>query len=289
MPNYQDSRPTSGAGEDAHATEHTVDRVRARSFGAVARAYDEFRPGYPDAAVDWALAPVSAPADGRPLDLLDLGAGTGKLTASLLRRPGVTVTAVEPDPEMLAVLRTELPRVSAVPGTAEDIPLGDDSVDAVLVGQAFHWFDTRRALTEIGRVLRPGGVVAALWNHEDATVDWVAGYHRAEELERSVVGRRRRGGDNPDPLLHPAFEPSQRADFDHTMRTTLTRLIGTLGTHSWALVITPEQRAAAFDRIRAYLAGVPELGLSGAGADDREFELPLRTIALRAVARAERR
>jgi SAM-dependent methyltransferase len=285
MPNYQDGRPTPGAGDDAHAT----DRERAHSFGTVANAYDEFRPGYPDSAVDWALAPVRAPGDGRSLDLLDLAAGTGKLTAALLRRPGATVTAVEPDPRMLAVLRTALPQVTAVPGTAEDIPLGDDSVDAVLVGHAFHWFDMGRALAEIGRVLRPGGVVAALWNHEDDSVGWVAGYHRVEELGRREAGKRRRGGDNPDPLVHPAFEPPERADFDNTERTTITRLIGALSTHSWTLVVPPEQREAGYDRIRTYLAGVPELGLAGAGAEDREFELPVRTIVLRAVLRAERR
>lgn len=289
MPNYQDSRPASESGDDAHGADHTLDRQRALSFGAVAKAYAEFRPGYPDSAVDWALAPVSAPGDDRPLNLLDLGAGTGKLTASLLRRPGATVTAVEPDPEMLAALRTELPWVTAVPGTAEDIPLGDDSMDAVLAGQAFHWFDMERALAEIARVLRPGGVVAALWNHEDDSVGWVAGYHRVEELGRKEAGKRRRGGDNPDPLMHPAFEPSERADFDNTERTTVRRLIGALSTHSWTLVITPEQREAGYERIRTYLAGVPELGLSGAGAEDREFELPLRTIVLRAVSRAERR
>lgn len=283
MPDYEDRRPTS------EAADHTLDRERALGFGAVAGAYAEFRPGYPDAAVDWALAPVSAPGRGRPLDLLDLGAGTGKLTASLLCRPGATVTAVEPDPEMLAVLRAELPLVAAVPGTAEAIPLADDSVDAVLVGQAFHWFDMERAMAEIGRVLRPGGVVAALWNHEDGSVDWVAGYHRAEEPERGAAGGRRRSGDNPDPLVHPDFEPPERADFDHTVRTTVARLIGALGTRSWMLAIPPEEREAAFDRIRTYLAGVPELGLSGAGAEDREFELPLRTIVLRAVLRAERR
>lgn len=287
MPNYQDGRPASEAGDDTRVADHTLDRERGRGFGAVARAYAEFRPGYPGAAVDWALAPVSEAGHGRPLDLLDLGAGTGKLTASLLRR-GAAVTAVEPDPEMFAVLRAELPRVTAVPGTAEDIPLADGSVDAVLVGQALHWFDMERALAEIGRVLRPGGVVAALWNHEDGSVGWVAGYHEAEQLQRRVAGVPR-GGDNPDPLAHPAFQPAERADFDHSVRTTVNRLIGTLGTRSWALASTPEEREAAFDRIRSYLAGAPELGLSGPGAEDREFELPLRTIVLRAVLRAERR
>ncbi len=137
---------------------------RARSFGAVAAAYAEHRPGYPAAALDWALAPVAGSASGART-LLDLGAGTGKLTTALLGRGAVI--AVEPDPAMLAELRRRLPDVDAREGSAESIPLPTGSVDAVLVGQAWHWFDTGRALPELARVLRPGGVLAALWNADD--------------------------------------------------------------------------------------------------------------------------
>lgn len=126
---------------------------RAQVFGSAAAAYARFRPGYPDVAVDWALEPVD---DRRAPHLLDLGAGTGKLTASLVERPAVRVTAVDPDPEMLGELRARFPTVDAVSGSAEAIPLPDGSVDAVLVGQAFHWFDAERAIPELVRVLRPG-------------------------------------------------------------------------------------------------------------------------------------
>jgi SAM-dependent methyltransferase len=100
--------------------------------------------------------------------VLDLGAGTGKLTRALLAL-GMEVVAVEPDDAMRAVVPTE-----ALAGTAEDIPLPDASVDAVLVGQAFHWFDAERALPEMVRVLRPGGTVGLLWNLFDDRVPWVA-------------------------------------------------------------------------------------------------------------------
>jgi ubiquinone/menaquinone biosynthesis C-methylase UbiE len=108
---------------------------RARSFGAVAADYAEHRPGYPAEAVQWALAPAPG------VHVLDLGAGTGKLTEALLERSGVRVTAVDPDPEMPAQFTRRLPDVDARLGTAEDVPLPDASVDAVLVGQAVHWFD----------------------------------------------------------------------------------------------------------------------------------------------------
>jgi SAM-dependent methyltransferase len=260
--------------------------ARSRTFGAVASAYAAHRPDYPDSALDWALAPLThlAGRDGGtgPV-LLDLAAGTGKLTASLVHR-SAEVTAVEPDPEMLAVLHAALPGVTALAGSAEEIPLPAASVDAVLVGQAFHWFDPERAGAEIARVLRPGGVLAALWNADDDTVDWVAGYHRAATRERAVpgvpVGRSRE--DLPGA---PAFSATERAEFGHSQRLTVDGLIDVLGTHSWALISTPEQRAGAFDRVRRYFAGRPEL----ATGSDGEFELPLRTAVFRAVRLVERR
>lgn len=126
----------------------------ARSFGAEAARYAAVRPSYPTAAVDHALA-GSAP--GRmPERILDLAAGTSKLTRSLIGRAG-EVLAVEPDPQMLAELRVRVPEATALTGSAEAIPLPDASVDAVMVGQAFHWFQRPQAELEIARVLRPGG------------------------------------------------------------------------------------------------------------------------------------
>jgi SAM-dependent methyltransferase len=127
------------------------------SFGAAAIAYAEHRPDYAQAAVRWALerAPGSR--------VLDLGAGTGKLTATLVSL-GAEVIAVEPDPAMLTELRRALPTVRALPGSAEAVPLPDASVDAVLAGNAMHWFDMNIAGPEIARVLEPDGILAGLWN-----------------------------------------------------------------------------------------------------------------------------
>ena len=119
----------------------------------------------------WALEPAPGPR------VLDLGAGTGKLTATLVAL-GADVIAVEPDPAMLAELRRALPAVRALPGSAEAIPLPDASVDAVLAGNAMHWFDMDVAGPEIARVLAPGGILAGLWNVMDDRVDWVAGLAR---------------------------------------------------------------------------------------------------------------
>ena len=137
---------------------------RATVFGSVAEEYHRWRPGYPGAAVDWLLPPDAA-------DVLDLGAGTGKLTASLLAR-GLRVTAVEPDPAMLAVLTRHHPGAAAHQAGADALPLPDASVDAVLVGQAWHWFPHAAAAAEVRRVLRPGGWLGLVWNAPHDQEPW---------------------------------------------------------------------------------------------------------------------
>jgi SAM-dependent methyltransferase len=125
----------------AESEAEVADRLlHGSSFGAAAAAYAEHRPGYAEDAVRWALEPVR---DGQPVRVADLGAGTGKLTTTLAGL-GAEVTAVEPDPQMLAELRRTMPAVRSVPGSAEAIPLPDASLDAVLAGQAMHWFAERR-------------------------------------------------------------------------------------------------------------------------------------------------
>ena len=128
-------------------------RGRAASFGEVADAYERARPGYPEDAVRWLVGE-------EPCDVVDLGAGTGKLTRSLVAL-GHRVTAVEPLPEMIAHLLAAAPGVTAVQGGAEAIPLAAESADVVVAAQAFHWFDHGPALREIARVLRPGGGLAS--------------------------------------------------------------------------------------------------------------------------------
>jgi len=137
----------------------------AHSFGGVAEAYERGRPTYPAEAVSWLLGE-------QPLTVLELGAGTGKLTR-VIAKLGHDVHATDPDPAMLEILEREIPGVRTAEAGAEDIPLGDASVDAVIAGQAFHWFDLDRALPEIARVLRPGGHVCLTWNYRNEKIPWV--------------------------------------------------------------------------------------------------------------------
>ena len=157
--------------------------------------------------------------------MLDLAAGTGKLTAGLLRT-GAEVVAVEPDTAMLTELLRALPAARVLAGTAEHVPLTDGSVDAVLVGQAMHWFDLDRAVPEMARVLTPGGVVGGLWNRQDDGVPWVRGFHEIARGETAVS--RRKGFDRLD--LGPHFPVLERATFPHSQRRTAESLAATLGT-----------------------------------------------------------
>lgn len=252
--------PVRGTGNDEAAE---LFARRASSFGAAAAEYAAHRPGYTAQAVAWALAP----AGQGPLHVLDLAAGTGKLSLAVAAL-GHRVTAVEPDAAMLDELRRHLPDAAALGGTAEEIPLPDASVDAVVVGQALHWFDQERALPEIARVLRPGGPFAALANADDDRVPWVADLNQAA---LSPVHRSRWRTDPPRAIQpHPAFTPAGIADFPNVQRHTAESLVATVATHSHMLVMDPAERARMTDGMRAFLAAHP---VTSAG----EFDLPLVT------------
>lgn len=265
----------------AESEAEAADRLlHGSSFGAAAAAYAENRPGYAEAAVRWALEPVR---DRQPVRVADIGAGTGKLTATLAGR-GAEVTAVEPDPQMLAELRRTMPAVRSVPGSAEEIPLPDASLDAVLAGQAMHWFDMDRALPEIARVLRPGGVLAGLWNVDDDRVGWVADLSAISRRKSSPTLLRWRDGvgrGRPAALAEAAadlFRPAEEGEFEHGQARTADSLTATIATHSHLLTMEEAERSALLARIRDFLATRPE-------TSQGEFTLPLVTMALRMVRR----
>jgi SAM-dependent methyltransferase len=248
--------------------------LHGSSFGAAAAAYAEHRPDYAQAAVRWALESAPGPR------VLDLGAGTGKLTATLVAL-GAEVIAVEPDPAMLTELRRALPTVRALPGSAEAVPLPDASVDAVLAGHALHWFDMDVAGPEIARVLVPGGILAGLWNVIDNRVDWVA------ELERvsgsAAIGPRdtlsnwraeTADAHLPNIGLVAQFGSPEQAEFPHGQRRTADSLVATIATRAGMLVMPEQEQGATLGRIRAFLASRPETACG-------EFTLPMLTGVLR--------
>ena len=248
--------------------------LHASSFGAAAAAYAEHRPDYAQAAVRWALDPASGPR------VLDLGAGTGKLTAALVAL-GVEVVAVEPDSAMLSELRRALPTVRSLQGSAEAIPLPDASVDVVLAGNAMHWFDMAVAGPEIARVLAPGGMLAGLWNVMDDRVEWVAGLERvggsAAVGPRDTLSNWRAATADmhlPKTGVDARFDSPEQAEFPHGQRRTADSLVATLATRAGMLVMPEQEQQATLGRIRAFLASNPETAHG-------EFALPMLTGVLR--------
>ncbi|HEY2794408.1 MAG TPA: class I SAM-dependent methyltransferase [Micromonosporaceae bacterium] len=239
------------------------------SFGAAAEHYDRIRPTYPAEAVQWCVgAAVSGPtARAR---IVDLGAGTGLLTRVLIAAFDAEVIPVEPDPLMRAQLSESTTGVTPLAGSAETIPLGDGSVDAVLVGQAYHWFDRPKAHAEIGRVVRPGGVFAPIWNIRDESVPWVADYTRVIEDDRA--GRHDGHLDEAD--FGDAFGPVEAAVFRHSVPMTADGLVALLGSRSYYLTATPARQAELNAKVRALADALPPT-----------FELPYETYCYRAERR----
>ncbi len=240
---------------------------RAASFGVVADAYERARPGYPDDAVRWL-------AGDEPCDVIDLGAGTGKLTRSLVAL-GHRVTAVEPLEEMLEQLRRAVPGATAVSGSAEAIPLPDGSSDVVTCAQAFHWFDHPVALPEIARVLRPGGRLALVWNTRDDSVPWVS------ELTDTVIGRSEFRAGGVDSVVESIDESGlfgsvERASFAHVQMLGRSDLVELVRSRSQCAVLSEEER-------RPVLEHVAEL--FDAYSTDGVLAMPYATECFRAVRR----
>jgi SAM-dependent methyltransferase len=229
----------------------------AASFGPVADLYDRSRPSYPAAALDW-LLPAGNPR------VIDLGAGTGKLTRSLRDR-GLTVTAVEPSPGMRSQLARSVPGLK---GSAEEIPLPPGSADVVLVAQAWHWVDPARAVPEVARVLAPGGRLGLLWNVRDDTADWV---RRLDE----IIGNRDRLSDLTAVVGAP-FEPVARAAFPWVNRIPPSSLLDLVASRSSVILLPADERAALLREVRQLMATHPAL------VGRTEFELPYICYCTRA-------
>jgi SAM-dependent methyltransferase len=241
---------------------------RRLSFGRDADTYAAHRPTYPVEAVRWMLAGRAAQR------VVDIGAGTGALTA-LLVAEGHDVVAVEPDPGMLGALQARLPAVESHLGPAEALPLVDDSVDAVLAAQAWHWFDPQLAPAEFARVLRTGGTVGLVWNIRDDEHGWMADLHEIVGGEDSI--RARRGPDFLADVLGERFAPLETAHFSNPVRHTPDSLVGLVSTFSY--VRTRPDAEQVYARVRELTETHPDL----VGRDS--FDLVYVTATYRATLR----
>lgn len=240
---------------------------RSGSFGEVAAHYDRFRPGPPTAAVDWLLP-------NRAERVVDLGAGTGALTRLLVERVD-EVVAVEPDDRMRSVLVKEVPEARAVTGRGEAMPLPDGWADAVLASSSWHWMDPVPTLHEVGRVLKPNGVLGALWTGPDPDGPFIT---QAQALLAEQSGGDN-GGQQDGSLtglilgdaLRPAstleipdgvpFDQPEHEAFAWDVALNADELIGLLGTLSWIITMPEGTRNALFAEARRLLRDL--LGLEG--------------------------
>jgi SAM-dependent methyltransferase len=237
--------------------------THARSFGAAADAYERGRPTYPAEVAAWFV-----PEDARLA--VDVGAGTGKFTRTLLGQ-ATEVVAVEPDGAMRERLGAALPEVRTLEGTAESIPLDDGSADAVTLAQAWHWVDPVAASAEIGRVLRPGGTLGLVWNMRDEDVPWVA------ELGRIIT--------RPETHLESGRSPVVAAPFDQPELRTLRwvdeqsrdAVLDLVASRSYIIVLPEAERRGVLDAVRRLLDTAPEL------AGRETIPMPYVTYAHRSV------
>ena len=222
---------------------------QARSFELVADVYERARPEYPAEAVTWIVEELVLRA-GRTV--LDLGAGTGKLTRALVPT-GAHVIAVEPGEHMLAELRRVLPDVEARLGGAEAIPLADDSVDAVTVGQAFHWFRHDEAVPELHRVLRPEGAVALIWNSRDQ--ERPLQRELSELIEPFIPEGRPPVGHSANALEESdLFGPVERRAFPFVQQLDADGVADRIASVSFVAAAPQEQRGELDRRLREIVA-----------------------------------
>ncbi|WP_395638562.1 class I SAM-dependent methyltransferase [Pseudolysinimonas sp.] len=210
---------------------------RSRNFGSIADLYERVRPGYPVEAVEWLLPEAAR-------QVADVGTGTGKLTDAVLAS-GREVTAVDPDPGMLAVLASKHSGVLTVSGSAEHLPLPDASFDAVTFGQSWHWVDPSRGSVEVARVLRPGGVLGLFWNIRDARVPWVdeladiLGHQSADEQMFAAGG----------PFVHDPLVLDDSAEFDWVSTLDVATLVDLAATHGFVMTASENDRLRMLEEV----------------------------------------
>ncbi|MCR2812144.1 class I SAM-dependent methyltransferase [Microbacterium sp. zg.Y1090] len=237
----------------------------ATSFGGATGEYEAGRPDYPLDAVRWLLPTI----DGRAVRVVDVGAGTGKLSRGL-RDAGADVVAVDPDPGMLDALRATSSGIPAFVGRGEDLPLPDDSVDAVVFGQSWHWVRPPAASAEAARVLRPGGVLGLIWNIRDEAVEWVA--RMGSIMDGSAAERMLAAGHPP---VSSPFGPLEEETWSWSRPMTRFDLRAMAFSRSHVITASDDERA----RIDAELADLfDDIGAVG----DEVVDVPYLTYAFRA-------
>jgi ubiquinone/menaquinone biosynthesis C-methylase UbiE len=218
----------------------------SEGFSRAPEAYDRARPDYPSTAIDWLWDALALESDDA---VADIGAGTGKLSVPLAER-GAVVTAVEPVDAMRERLERRLPQAVTLAAPAEDLPLADGVMVAVVAGQAFHWFANNAALGEFHRVLRQGGQLGLIWNRRDLTDPVQAAI--SELIEPYSQGVPRHAADEWREVLErsPRFERAGEATFAFTQELDRDGLADRVGSTSFIAAMSADQRQPLLERVR---------------------------------------
>jgi SAM-dependent methyltransferase len=263
------SRPdmaTSGSERWLHAPRvRGVDALARDGFGRGAKAYERARPAYPRRAVAWVCAQLRVAASQQ---IFDLGAGTGKLGRLVRELTGTEVIAVEPVAEMRAIAAAH--GLAVLDGTAEDLPAADGSVENVVCGEAFHWFDARRALGEIARVLRDGGGIGLLWNVHcwDRHAAWVRAIEAllAPQSDRRPQTRYGSGQWRVAFELDRRWAPLNQRSFHHEQRLSRAGLVDHVASVAYVAALPQDERSALLAEVARIADDLPE-----------EIDIPYRT------------
>jgi SAM-dependent methyltransferase len=234
-----------------------IHRAAARGFDLQAEAYDRGRPDYPAEAIGFVVETLGIAPE---TSVVDLAAGTGKLTRALAPT-GADLIAIEPVSGMREVLARSMPDIRVMDGAAESLPLPDAGVDAVVVAQAFHWFDGPRAVAELARVIKPGGRLAVVFNVRDDDDVLQAALERIWEPHRGDTPTHRTGAWQG--AFEPAdrFAPLARHTFANEQRVDADQLVDRVVSVSFIATLPPAERVEVEDQVRALLAGRIEVVL----------------------------
>jgi ubiquinone/menaquinone biosynthesis C-methylase UbiE len=226
-----------------------VHEAASKAWGEDAAIYERARPEYPPEAIDF-LHELGLSPDS---DVLDLAAGTGKLTRALVAAGG-RVTAVEPLFAMRQMLQQRLPEANVMEGTAERIPVQDESIDLVTVAQAFHWFDAGAAMGEIARVLRAGGGLSVIYNVRDETVEWMAMISELMRDARGDIPSHASGNwRGPFEAAESPFGPLRLETFKHRQELPRADALDVFASRSFMSVMPSDEREVLLERVAEQL------------------------------------
>jgi len=246
----------------------SIHRLAAQGFAAASDTYERGRPDYPRDAVE-ILIDVLRLRPGAAV--LDLGAGTGKMTR-LIARTGARPFALEPVEEMRRKLAEAVPEATTLDGVAESIPLPDASIDAAVAAQSFHWFHADLTLPELHRVLRPRGRLALVWNMRDTRVDWVGRLSAILDRHGRDAPHYRSGEWRAALAASPRFAPLAESEIDHAQELDVAGLIERAASISYIAALPPAERAVVLGEVRDLALTHPDL------AGRRTFTFPYRTL-----------